>query len=103
MLADLGQGLVKIRFLFVKGVEHNHFGDAVLRGKSPDGVGAHAHAVVGMDHHHGKITDPQSPQSFTDEIRVTRAIQDVKFLSQPIQRASACVETEIWRCCSLSW
>ena len=38
-----------------------------------------------MNHHQSKIPNPQSAQSFANEIEVTRRINDVEFLALPIQ------------------
>jgi hypothetical protein len=52
----------------VEGVDHDDFWDAVLGGAFPDRVGADAHAVLGVNHHQGKVADAQGRQGFADEI-----------------------------------
>ena len=85
MFTDLGQHLVEIRFLLVERVDDDHFRDAVLRGVFPDRVRAHADAVLRVDDDEREIADAQRAQTFADEIRVARAINDVELLPQPFE------------------
>src|SRR5439155_25136765 len=48
-------------------------------------VGAYAHAVVGVNNHQGKVAHAQRAQTFADEIEITRGVDDVDFLAQPLR------------------
>ena len=85
MLADLRQDLLEISLILVKGIDDNHFRNAVLRRVFPDRVGADAHAVAGMDGHQGEVADTQRPEALADEIGVARAVDHVELLVQPFQ------------------
>ena len=85
VLPNMSQAPLEVRFLFIEPVEDDHLRNAVLGGVFPNRLGADPDAVIGMDDDQREIAHSQGPQALADEIGVTRAIQDIEFLAQPLQ------------------
>ena len=76
---------VEIRVFLVRAVDDDHFWDAVIMRVIPDAVGAHAEAVVRVNHHQREIADAQRAQAFADEVEVAGRVNDVEFFARPFQ------------------
>ena len=95
MFAALGQDLLEVRLFLVHRVNHNHLRDAVLRGVTPTLIGSDAHAVVNMDHHQSEVAHAQCPQTFADEVKIARRVDDVELLPQPFCVEQGCVHGDL--------
>ena len=76
---------IEIRILLIHSVDNDNFRNAIIGGGLPHAVCPDAQSLDGVNHHQSKIPNPQSAQSFANEIEVTRRINDVEFLALPIQ------------------
>ena len=77
-LPDLLEEEVVIDVLLVQRVDHDDFRDTELGGVIPHHLGADPDAMNGMDHHHGKIHDPERVERLAAEIEVPRGVEGVQ-------------------------
>src|SRR5262245_34562571 len=85
MLPHLSQDFVEVRLFLIERGHDDHFWNVVLRGVPPDGIGADADAVGGIDDDEREIADAERAETFADEIGVTGAIEDIKFFAEPFE------------------
>ena len=82
--ARVGQHFVEMRVLFVHRVDDDDFRDAAVGRAIPHPLRADADAVLRMHHHEREVRDPQRRERLADEIEITRRVDDVELLAQPL-------------------
>ncbi len=85
LIARFAEQGVEIGVHLVERVHDQDLGQAEVRGVIPDGVGADAEAVGGIDHDEGEVADAQGAEALADEVRVARGVEEVEFAVLPLE------------------
>ena len=75
---------VEFHVRFVESVYHEYFRQAEVAGIIPRRIRADAEPVRRIDHDQREVAHAESAQAFTDEIRISRRIEDVEFFPHPL-------------------
>ena len=81
--ARVGQHFVKVRVLFVHGVDHDYLRDAAVSRALPHPFRAHADAVLRVHHHEREVRHAHCRERLADKVEVTRRVEDVQLLAHP--------------------
>ena len=84
MRARVGQHFVEVRVLFVHRVDDDDLRDAAVGRAIPHPLRADADAVLRVHHHEREVRHAQRRERFADEVEITRRVEDVELLAQPL-------------------
>lgn len=86
------QDFVELGAFTVEHIDHEEAGEMESLGGGPDFVGACFDAVGRIDHDHCGVGHAHGREWFADEIRGSRAVDEVDFPVEPIGGKDGCVD-----------